>query len=416
LVKLKGFQKLTPTGDALGMWLGVLKIKKPSAITVQLSQALNRVLAEEVITEESLPRFDRSAMDGYALSAEATTGASQFKPATFQLTQTNVISSKQAKQVWTGNPIPKGANAVVMIENTQKHDDDGIKVWKQLAPNENVSRIGEDIKKGEVVAKAGARLNPYHLGLLAALGKTQVKVAKNPVIAILATGNELAELGSEPTENQVFDSNQTMLSAMCRELGAEPKELGIARDNVEEIAEKLKNGLQQADAVITTGGTSVGGLDLVPDAVNKLGEPGVVVHGVAMRPGMPTALAVVDGKPVIVLSGNPVASIIGFEVFARPLICRMLGMKKEEPRPTIKAAMTRRVASALGRKTFVRVHAFEKNGEFLAEPISARGSGAISTMTRGNGFVIVPENREGVAEGEIVMVRLFAGLETSDIV
>ena len=416
MVKLKGFQKLTPTGDALGMWLGVLKIKKPSAINVPLSEALNRVLAEEVITEESLPRFDRSAMDGYALSAEATTGASQFKPATFQLTQTNVISSKQAKQVWTGNPIPKGADSVVMIENTQKHDDDGIKVWKQLAPNENVSRIGEDIKKGEVVAKAGARLNPYHLGLLAALGKTQVKVAKKPVLAILATGNELAELGSEPSENQVFDSNQTMLSAMCRELGAEPKELGIARDNVEEIAEKLKNGLQQADAIVTTGGTSVGGLDLVPDAVNKLGKPGVVVHGVAMRPGMPTALAVVDGKPVIVLSGNPVASIIGFEVFARPLICKMLGMKKEEPRPTIKAAMTRRVASALGRKTFVRVYAFEKNGEFLAEPVSARGSGAISTMTKGNGFVIVPENREGVAEGEIVMVRLFAGLETSDIV
>jgi len=416
LVKLKGFQKLTPTGDALGMWLGILKIKKPSAINVPLSEALNRVLAEEEVTEESLPRFDRSAMDGYALSSEATTGASQFKPATFQLTKTNVISSKQAKQVWTGNPIPKGADAVVMIENTQKRDDDGIKVWKQLAPNENVSRMGEDIKKGEVVAKDGARLNPYHLGLLAALGKTQIKVAKNPVIAILATGNELAELGSEPAENQVFDSNRTMLSAMCRELGVEPKELGIARDNVEEIAEKLKNGLQQADAVITTGGTSVGGLDLVPDAVNMLGEPGVVVHGVAMRPGMPTALAVVDGKPVIVLSGNPVASIIGFEVFARPLICRMLGMKKEEPRPTIKAAMTRRVASALGRKTFVRVHAFEKNGEFLAEPISARGSGAISTMTRGNGFVIVPENREGVAEGEIVMVRLFAGLETSDIV
>jgi molybdopterin biosynthesis enzyme len=255
LVKLKGFQKLTSTDDALDMWLGVLKIKKPSAIDVPLSEALNRVLAEDVITEESLPRFDRSAMDGYALSAEATAGASQFKPAAFQLTQANVTSSTQAKQVWTGNPIPKGADAVVMIENTQKRDD-GIKVWKQLAPNENVSRIGEDIKKGEIVAKAGVRLNPYHLGLLAALGKTQVKVAKKPVIAILATGNELAELGSEPEENQVFDSNRTMLSAMCRELGAEPKGLGIARDNVEEIAEKLKNGLQQAGAAITTGGTS----------------------------------------------------------------------------------------------------------------------------------------------------------------
>jgi molybdopterin molybdotransferase len=202
-----------------------------------------------------------------------------------------------------------------------------------------------------------------------------------------------------------------MLSAMCRELGAEPLELGIARDDVEEIAEKLKNGLAKADAAITTGGTSVGGLDLVPDAVNKLGKPGVVVHGVAMRPGMPTALGVVEGKPVMVLSGNPVAAIVGFEVFARPLISKMIGMKKEEPRPTVKAVMTRRVSSALGRKTFVRVKAFMKNGEVFAEPVSAKGSGAISTMTRGNGFVVVPENREGVAEGELVTVRLFGSVE-----
>ncbi len=174
-------------------------------------------------------------------------------------------------------------------------------------------------------------MNPYHLGLLAALGKTQVKVTKKPTIAILATGNELAELGSKREENQVFDSNRTMLSAMCGELGAEPLELGIARDDVEEIAEKINSGLKQADAVITTGGTSVGGFDLVPDAVNKLGNPGVVVHGVAMRPGMPTALAVVNGKPVMILSGNPVAAIVGFEVFARPLISKMMGMKKEEP-------------------------------------------------------------------------------------
>ena len=413
MVKLKGFQKLTSTDDALSKWLGVLKIKKPSAVNVPLSEALNRVLAEDIITEESLPRFDRSAMDGYALNSENTTGASQFKPALLQLTQSNVVGSKQAKQVWTGNPIPKGADAVVMIENTQKRDD-GIEVWTQLAPNENVSGIGEDIKKGEVAMKAGVRLNPYHLGLLAALGKTRVKVTKKPIIAILATGNELAELGSEPAENQIFDSNRTMLSAMCRELGAEPLELGIAKDNVEEIVEKLKNGLKRADAAITTGGTSVGGLDLVPDAVNKLGKPGVVVHGMAMRPGMPTALAAVDGKPVMVLSGNPVAAIVGFEVFARPLLSRMLGMKKEELRPEIKATITRRVSAALGRKTFVRVKAFTKNREVFAEPVSAKGSGAISTMTRGNGFVVVPENREGVAEGEVVTVRLFAGLETDD--
>jgi molybdopterin molybdotransferase len=180
---------------------------------------------------------------------------------------------------------------------------------------------------------------------------------------------------------------------------------------VDEIVEKIQLALKIADAIITTGGTSVGGLDLVPEAVNKTGKPGIIVHGIAMRPGMPTALAVVNGKPVVVLSGNPVAAVVGFELFARPLISRMLGMKKEETRPTVKATLTRKVATALGRKTFVRVKVFEKNGELFAEPVSARGSGAISTMTRGNGFVIVPENREGVTEGETVTVRLFGNVE-----
>jgi molybdopterin molybdotransferase len=375
-----------------------------------LHKALNRVLAEDIVAEEDLPRFDRSAVDGYALKSESTSGASQFKPVFFQIAVAEEVTSKQARQVWTGNAIPKGANAVVMLENTQRLDGE-IEVWVQLAPGENVSKKGEDIKKGENAVKAGTRLKPYHLGLLAALGNSEVRVVEKPRIAILATGNELAEVGSKPAENQIFESNRTMLSAMCHELDAEKVDLGIAKDDVEEITEKLRIGLLNSDAVVTTGGTSVGGLDLVPDAVNKMGKPGVVVHGVAMRPAMPTALAVLEGKPVMILSGNPVAAIIGFEVFARPLICKMLGMKKEEHRPVIKAVMARKVATALGRKTFVRVRVLQKNGEFRAEPVSARGSGAISTMTRGNGFVIVPENREGLSEGELVMVHLFGEVE-----
>jgi molybdopterin molybdotransferase len=293
-----------------------------------------------------------------------------------------------------------------MLEDTQKRGDK-LEVWVQLSPGENVSKKGEDVKVGETIIKAGVRLNPYHLALLAALGKTHVAVAEKPRIGVLATGNELSEVGSQPMENQIFESNRVMFAAMCRELGAEPVDLGIARDDVGEIAAKLRKGLESADAIITSGGTSVGGLDLVPDAVNKTGKPGIIVHGVALRPGMPTALAAIKGKPVMVLSGNPVAAIVGFEVFGRPLICRMLGMKKEEPRPVAKAVMTRKVAAALGRKTFVRVRVFEKNGELFAEPVSARGSGAISTMTRGNGFAVVPENREGVAKGEVVSVRMF---------
>ena len=412
MARLKGFQKLTLTDDALRRWLDILQVKKCREVTVPLSEALNRVLATDVIAKEDLPRFDKSAVDGYALRAENTTGASQFKPVTFQITEFGEVNSKQARQIWTGNPIPKGANAVVMIENTKRHYGK-FEVWVQLAPGENVSKRGEDIKKGENAVKAGTRLKPYHLGLLDAMGNGEVKVVEKPRIAILATGNELAEAGSKPSGNQIFESNRIMLSAMCRELDAEPVDLGIAKDDVDEIAEKLRTGLRNCDAVITTGGTSVGGVDLVPDAVNKVGKPGVVVHGMALRPAMPTALAVLEGKPVMILSGNPVAAIIGFEVFARPLICKMLGMSKEEPRPVVKAVMTRKVATALGRKTFVRVRVLRKNGEFLAEPVSARGSGAISTMTRGNGFVIVPENREGVTEGEIVTVHLFGNVETA---
>jgi molybdopterin molybdotransferase len=410
LVRLKGFQKLTLVDAALRTWLEVLQAKKVSENTVPLDDALNRVLAMDIVAKDDLPRFDKSAVDGYALKAEDTTIASQFKPAIFKITELEEVGSKQARQIWTGNPVPKGADAVVMIENTKKREGE-LDVWVPLALGGNVSKKGEDVKKGETVLKAGIRLKPYHLALLAALGNSEVKVAEKPRIAILATGNELADVGSKPAENQIFDSNRVMLSAMCRELGTDPVNLGIAKDDVAEIAEKLKTGLQNCDAVITTGGTSVGGLDLVPDVVNKTGKPGIVVHGLALRPAMPTALAVLEGKPVMVLSGNPVAAIIGFEVFARPLICRMLGMKQAEPRPTVNAVMTRKVAAALGRRTFVRVRVTEKNGEFFAEPVSARGSGAISTMTRGNGFVIVPENREGVTEGEVVLVRLFGNVE-----
>ena len=155
----------------------------------------------------------------------------------------------------------------------------------------------------------------------------------------------------------------------------------------------------------------MGGLDLVPDAVNKLGKPGVIVHGVALRPAMPTGLAILENKPVLILSGNPVASIIGFEVFGRPMVCKMLGMNKTEPRSMLKAVLTRRVTSALGRKTYVRVRVTLKDGEFYAEPVSAKGSGSISTMTQSNGFVIVAENREGISEGETVIVNMFGGLE-----
>lgn len=412
MVKLKGFQKITLTDKALQTWLTTLQIGKPKAEAVSLQDSLGRVLAEDLIAQENLPRFDRSTMDGYALSSADSAGSSQSKPAVFELVDSQTVGAQQAKQIWTGNPIPKGADAVIMLENTERKKGK-LEVWSQLAPGENICKIGEDLKKGTLIAKTGNRLTPYHIGLAAAQGYSKLKVALKPKIGIIATGNELAEPGSKLSGSLIYDSNKVMISAVCRELGAEPTDYGIAKDEEEEISQKIREALKNEDAVVTTGGTSVGGLDLVPDAVNKLGKPGVIVHGVALRPAMPTALGMLESKPVLILSGNPVAAIIGFEVFGRPLVCRLLGMAETEPRPMLKAVLARRVVSALGRKTYVRVRVTLKDGEFCAEPVSAKGSGSISTMTQSNGFVVVPENREGISEGETVTVHMFAPLEVT---
>lgn len=409
MARLKGFQKLTSVDDALRKFWEACPIKKLKTVFIPLDSALNRVSAECIIAGEDLPRVDRSAVDGYAVKAEDTIGVSQFRPKIFTITDRDEIGDRQGKQVWTGNPVPKGANAIVMLENT-KRTGDKIEVWTPLTPSENVSKKGEDIKKGEIAVKAGIRLRPQHLGLIAALGMTEGKVFEKPKIAILVTGNELQEIGNKLQENQIFDANSHVVSALCRELGAEPLDLGISRDDEAEILEKLRAGLA-TDMVVTTGGTSVGASDLVPEIVNRIGRPGVLVHGVAIRPAMPTALAVVNGKPIVILSGNPVAAMIAFEVFARPLICRMLGLKQEELRPTIEGKLTKKVTTALGRRNFVRVRVFRENGEYFAEPISARGSGLISTMTRSNGYVIVPENREGLTQGEAILVHLIDDIE-----
>lgn len=406
LVRLKGFQKLTPVDEALRTFFAMLRFKSLKTTTIPLDSALNRVLAEDVIARVDLPRFDRSAVDGYAVKAEGTFGATQLKPRIMRLTDSDVAAENKAKQVWTGSPVPRNANAVVMLEDTLQVKDE-VHVWSPVTPGENVSKRGEDVREGEVAAEVGTRLKPQHLGLIGALGVSEVEVFEKPRIAILATGNELAELGRRLRGSQVFDVNRLVLSSLCFDLGAETLDLGVARDDVGEISGKLRLGLERADALITSGGTSVGGSDLVPDAVNEVGKPGVVVHGVAMRPAMPTALAVVDGKPVLIFPGNPVAAMVGFEVFARPLIFRMLGLKRVESRFEVQARVTRRMATTLGRRNFVRVRVFQTGGELRAEPISARGSSLISTMTRANGYVVVAEDREGLEEGELVTVQMF---------
>jgi molybdopterin molybdotransferase len=297
-----------------------------------------------------------------------------------------------------------------MIEDT-KIVENGIEILCQVTPGENVSKTGEDIHKGEVTIDCPKRLKPQHLGLIAALGLTHVEVYQRPQVAVLATGNELTRQGEKLEKGKIYETNSLFLNASTVELGAEPIELGIAKDDIDEISQKLKVGLKTADMILTSGGTSVGGPDLVPIAVNTLGKPGVIVHGIAMRPGMPTALAVLNGKPILILPGNPVASMFGFEVFARPVLCMLLGLNHVERRPVVEARMTKSIPTALGRRSFVRVHVFKHENQLYAKPISARGSSMMSTVTNANGYVIVPENREGLLEKDLVSVELFDALE-----
>ncbi len=405
MARLKGFKKLVGVDEALSTFLKQLKPEKLRTVQIPVQTALKRVLAENFTAETDLPPFDRSAVDGYAVRAEDTFEASQFNPKILKITKGDRIGEKEARPIWTGNPLPKGADAAIMLEHTKKVKDK-IEMWIPVTPGKNVSKKGEDVRKGDVAVKAGTRLHPHHLGLLAALGSTHVSVMKKPRVSILSTGNELVELGQKPKPDQIVGVNHLILSGMCLELGAEPLDMGIVRDDLKAIREKIEEGIKKADVMITTGGTSVGYADLVPKTVNQIGSPGVVVHGIAIRPGMPTALAILYGKPVFILSGNPVAAMIGFEAFARPVLLKLLGVESE-PRPVVKAKITRRVAAALGRRVFLRVHVFEEDGELLADPVRIKGAGILTTMTRANGYVIIPESREGLEKNELVTVHLF---------
>jgi molybdopterin molybdotransferase len=404
LARLKGFRKLTSVDDALNQYITVLRPKVLKSILISIEEALGRVTAEEVVAQSSLPPFNRSAVDGYAVRASDTVEATVHNPAKLTLTTGDQVLEGNARKIWTGNPLPKGADATIMLEHVVA-DGSRLEVLNPLTPGANVSKKGEDVNAGDIAIASGVRVTPYHLGLLASLGFEKIHVVRKPAVAILSTGSELVPPGTVQKSGQIIESNSVVLKGMCRELGAEPNHLGIVGDDVDEIRRKIQKGCSVADVVLTTGGTSVGADDLVTKAIEDADGGRVVVHGIAMRPGMPTALAVVTQKPVIVLSGNPVAAVVGFEVFVRLWIQRLLGVRDEQ-RPVVFGRLSRRIVGALGRRVYVRVQLRNEGGELYVDPIRAKGSGIITTMTRADGYLIIPHDREGVDEGEMVSVHL----------
>jgi len=415
---MRGFKQTTKPEQALKTFLDQLSIRPLESERVLLDEALGRVLAKDIVSNIDIPPFDRAAMDGYAVVAEDTFGSSQTNPALLRVVGKTAmgISPKlkikrgEAAEITTGAVLPAGADAVLMLEYVRRLDSWQIEVLGPVTPSENVSRAGDDVQQGDIVLRQGTRLVPADMGMLAALMLNEVEVVRRPRVAILCTGSELVELGDLPQEGKIVNTSRFALSGLVLEVGGTVTYLGIAKDSVEDICRLMRKGLAEADMVLVTGGTSVGETDFVPEAMRVLGEPGMLIHGVSMRPGMPTGLAIVNGKAVVSLSGQPVAAIIGFKMFVRPIMLRLLGTE-EEPPVSVKAKVSRRVASALGMKTFLRVTVVEADGGYIADPIATSGSGLLSSMTQANGIVVIPEDKEGIEEDEEVTVELFRPIE-----
>jgi molybdopterin molybdotransferase len=413
----KGFKHLTSTREALEVVLRNLSKHAPTSETCPIGSALCRVLAQDLVSSLDIPSFDRAAMDGFAVRAEDTYGASVTAPVLLKsvgsvpigVVPTVTLKRGEAASVVTGARLPEGSNAVVMVEYTKRASDESVEICDQVHPAENVSRIGEDIKKGTVVLKRGTRLLPQDIGILSSLGYTDAHVKPKLRIAVLSTGNEL-QTTATPTPGKIPDVNRPILLSAIQQLGCEAMDMGIAADDFEPINSALKRAVETADMVLVTAGTSVGPGDIVPKVISSLGEPGMLVHGVAMRPSMPTGLAVVRGKPIVSLPGYPVSAYLAFLEFVPILVNHMLGTASLPPL-VVKTKLQRRIAGVLGSRTYVRVQVTEREGELFTEPVRTSGAGILSSLVQANGFIIVPEYVEGYEEGQIVEVQLFRPVE-----
>jgi molybdopterin molybdotransferase len=384
-------------------------------IELPLSEALGMVLAEDVHSGEQVPHFARSTVDGYAVRAKDTYGASESLPAFLDI-QAKIEMGKaadiplgegQAQAIPTGGMLPEGADSVVMIEHVEEIAD-LLNVFRQVAPGENVIRAGDDVEKGEIVMTAGQKLRPQDLGMLAAIGTTKVRVFPRPVVAILSTGDEIVPADrAELAPGEVRDVNSTTIGAAARACGAEVIDGGIVKDDYERFSARALELFRQADLLILSGGSSVGTRDYTEQVMQSLGDPGVLVHGVAIKPGKPTILAKAAGKPVMGLPGHPVSALIVFHLFVVPLLARLQGQRAEQVDKRVTARIARNIASAAGRSDYIRVQLEERADGLWAVPVFGK-SGLISTLVKSDGMVEIDANKEGILEGEFVRVHLFA--------
>ena len=381
---------------------------------VPLGQALGRVLSQDIVSRVDVPFFDRSNVDGFAVRAEDTFGAEETAPRFLTLTDevihtavvpTVAVRPGMASPIATGGVIPRGADAVIMIERSTPRDD-GILIDRPVSPGNAISFAGTDIAAGETVLHAHTVLTSRETGVLAAIGYATVPVFRRPRVAILSTGDEIIPPGSEMSIGKIFDSNGTIISDAVREQGCEPVHIGIVPDVEAVIEETLNKAVKDYDMVLLSGGTSKGQGDLNYSVVERMGPPGILVHGVALKPGKPLCLAMCGGTPLAILPGFPTSAVFTFHKFIAPVLRLMSGLGEENAQQ-VPATMPMRVNSDKGRSEFLLVNLVQSDngGGYAAYPMG-KGSGSVTAFSKADGFIEIPRNAEIVDAGEPVRVTL----------
>lgn len=407
------FLTLLPPDDARRLLLDALGDPQPVSETIDVRHALGRVTAAPVIAPHPLPEFTRSTVDGFAVRARDTFGASDSLPAYLRLMGEAPMGAApdfslqpgQAALIHTGGMLPDGADAVVMLETTQPAGEDEIEIQRAVAESENLIRIGEDVAQGQVALPAGRLLRPAEVGGLMALGITELRVAKRPRIGLISTGDEVIPAHVRPGPGQVRDINSHTLAALVQNHGGDPLGYGIIPDRFEALLAAAQAALADCDAVVITAGSSASTRDMTAAVIAQLGGPGVLVHGINTRPGKPTILGVCNGKAVIGLPGNPVSALVNGYLFVAPVIEKLLGLPQGGPRASVPARLTVNLASQAGREDWQPVRLVREGGGWLAEPVFGK-SNLIFTLSAADGLLKIPANATGLSAGAVVDVFL----------
>ncbi len=377
---------------------------------VNLFEALGRVIGEDVHAGRAIPPKDNSAMDGYALRAEDTRGASPDNPVILKVVEDipagavpqKRIEPGQASRIMTGAPIPEGANAVVPMEESRR-EGGGVAILAEAATGRDIRRAGEDVQPGEKVISRGEIIRPAEIGMLSSLGRSFIFVHQRPLVAIVATGDELTDVDEPTSPWKIVSSNSYALAALARDCGAIPMQLGIARDRREDLVEAFRNAMR-ADLIVSSGGVSVGDYDLVKDVMKQEGNR-MQFWRVAMRPGRPLAFGSMGGVPTVGLPGNPVSTMVSFELFVRPALLKMMGHKNLFRR-TVRARLEEEIHKKPGVRHFIRARIQRRKEGYVVVTTGDQGSGILKSMVRANGLIVLPEEATKVGAGETVNVQL----------